>query len=1631
MADNTDDLSMHPVWLTGDNYEVSAGKPSIFSQVSDAVTMGVPLTAISVARSFANTAKMIGSWVSGDEYKESKAEDWIKEVDSSGDMLKYYKEHSMGVEAAGLVAGSFIPGTLAAKAVKGAAGLKATGAFGRMLGYQDELVTAAREYNSMKAPLNVFQDIAKSKYAALAAGFGEQAVVAAAWETATIATMKANPTISQDGFMEMANHIFFGALTGGVIGGAASGFVMNSVLKKGLLNAETRELWQKHITDVGMSNTIAGDRALEIVINMDEALKKAAGTGAQREVERTADRAFQIVSSKLAAITPEHDRGAQDEFIKFLLRARTEGGLTSEDIYSKLGGLGAIRRVGFEDATNEGLAAARSVGPISPAGPKALREKNLDTGAWEYQEKTLPRFLNLKTGEETDTVLAQIGDLGKKIELSVDGKSLVVGEGQRVHSFPQASLGQGFGAALGDANPQAAQARFVWASKRGIKDTDFEKANISINDLPVMEELYKSWLTHDPLNRVSLKLLDNEGKLIDGGGGAVGDFERSDIAGYLLEAKQRIARNLIEAGHSADDVAMRVNTPVEKLPELFLAGRGQIDDFIRDIDEVTSLNHVALQYEARRMADVDGNIVYGMMEAQQRIELAAESAQTATRSFLDLVGADVPDQFFASKTALQADSLGAAPSFLGNRDPDPKSLAAMAQNVGAAFKKLFERMKTDEHDLLNAPLAGLHTNAAAGAEVALIDNVMRGTGEKFKLIRMDGPDGAKWKQAIDRAGVYIPENTKGFLVRKGLDVEADGYSTGSVVNWKLTGNFATEERYVMPRDQFIPAGDGQPSFGMKGKYHVYPIEHQESVDFMSTHIKINDARQTHNANFARAAGMPDLAARIEGGIGNYYAPPMDTSRYKHVVWVREPIGKGGASSETHAVVATSAESLQSKIDEIKRTFPEYDIYTKEQIAREFKNRGEFDASLNMNQAVINDKLARKGIISDIIPDINPSNLSDNYLRWHSQQTRRLLESYTELGNGQLFAELRHMADQYSDVAKSKVGFIASKLGVKEAKNPFQEFIDTMLDRSSTHHAPLWQDLNEKAEALYNTAFRKATSAFQDASKGLASWQDASATAERFGLGNPYRSLESMTEVSQRIKPSELAALVRTGNSIIAATQVRLDAFQSLINIVSTPVLLMAQASNAKFKMMQDLTTVQLPGSQLAMPSGTKALYSSVARWWGPSKDALLEEYTKRGFIPELNGIKNYHAMLEDLATAPGSNEFGKKLSSAVDKAAVLTGSNWAENFTRFVTADVGKQLYEAQGLVGEEMWAAVRTFVNRTQGNYIASQRPIVFQGVLGQAVGLFQTYQFNLMQQLFRFIGEGDKRSLATLGAMQTSLYGMQGVPGFNVLNTHIVGNAAGNYNHNDIYTGVNSFAGKEVADWLMYGSLSNILDTGLYTRGDINPRQATVLPINPADWPAISGARRFLENVAGTAGKLANGGDVFKSLLFGIEHNGLSRPLAGAAQLVQGYSTTSQGSLISAVDWNSISNASRIFGSRPLDEATAMDAMYRKTLYDATNLDRIKKLGATVRTQMLGGEEVDLQELSAFQAKYTMAGGRAERFGAFITDSMKKANTAAANDVIRHLNSPGSRYVYSLMGGQTLPDYTNVGSTEAAAPQ
>jgi hypothetical protein len=252
-------------------------------------------------------------------------------------------------------------------------------------------------------------------------------------------------------------------------------------------------------------------------------------------------------------------------------------------------------------------------------------------------------------------------------------------------------------------------------------------------------------------------------------------------------------------------------------------------------------------------------------------------------------------------------------------------------------------------------------------------------------------------------------------------------------------------------------------------------------------------------------------------------------------------------------------------------------------------------------------------------------------------------------------------------------------------------------------------------------------------------------------------------------------------------------------------------------------------------------------------------------------------------------------------------------------------------------------------------------------------------------------------------------------------------------LYTATYGIAGKVAGDWLMYGAASNMLihpdlKFNLYTRGDINPRHVTIVPTDPASIPFIQAFSKVIGNVINTADQLAGGADVSTTILKGIEHNGISRPLSGLAVTLQGlnnpsgasYSTTKQGNVVFANDMMHLANLGRIAGAKPLDEAIAVDAVYRYKAYAAKDADKRNELGQVIKSTMQAGNSPTTDQMESFAAKYMEAGGRLEEFNKFYLRLYRDANLSQVNKLQQDLKSPYSQQMQQLMGGQLVGDFT-----------
>lgn len=1220
-------------------------------------------------------------------------------------------------------------------------------------------------------------------------------------------------------------------------------------------------------------------------------------------------------------------------------------------------------------------------------------------------------------GLTTDAVLS-FGDIAQKSKLLFAPDAVYIGN---------KSFKQGATRALDIfSDPVEASARFAWASKlTGAQLKTVIGNQVDTADLAVLDrltELYNGGEITDKYLR-TLSFID---------GAEIRAFDDYVNFRDLAAAKrvELLADQFGEAGQkgrvpSSQEVAIHLNTDrrwvedtiaqgfakgnVQNNGQIFAPERALAPRTVQltwDFSPVSAgRGNYLLPEEAYNLNMGPGHLVTYKLTRQYQLEIGRKMNISAADSALEQDAAMIPHETdfigVGNKLSASASIEGAGASLLGAANAGYGDKAKLfVQELGKNVALLSQKFRDRTIEALSPAVNALRANERASAELGILTTALRKSEHKYFFDPTDSPTQPRRLVSADVMRMLKDEN--------------------------FTGDAYDAARYLQTNN---------PSRSP----HVFDIQSREVADFLIASTKINDVRSSKFTTLYNASGLVKHAPSD----GVVYAPPINTALYPYHAFVKTK-EKLGLASDTSMIVARTEDQLRRLAAQVS---DDYDVFFKADTDNYFKAKGDYEYQNTLNEAAVNSDLARRGVLADFFPETRLENIMNDWLGWHAKQEEKLVRTATQVKNREFFSEMQFLSDQYRRVPESMTRGIGSKLRAKIA-DPFGDYIKTALNISKQQEFPLLDSLNEFIDKLSIKVGEGMQTAFGQAEKGIISWQDANKLAQDYGLPQPYQNIEAYIEANKTIPANVVREFFQKANAVLATTTLRFDFFNSLINMVSTPIMLATEMSSVR-RMMQEtpelagklaeLTRVRVPGQNSSVPSTTKLLANSVQNFFSPSKELLLQRYKDIGAIKEVSKV--YHEMMDDLAYRPNiaPKQWVEKISAATEKAATITGNNFSEDFTRFVSADVMRvmsdPLVQAGKMTVKEQNAYISTFVNRVQGNYVTSQRPIIFQGTTGAAVSLFQTYAFNVLQQLLRHTQAGDKKTLAVFAGMQASLFGLNGLPFFDAVNTYLLGQwLYNNPEHKDMYSVLPSY-NKELGDWLLYGTASAFpLFTGsfpaLYSRGDINPRHITILPTNIVDVPAVSASLKLVGQISEFGKNVVQGADISESFLSALEHQGWNRPLAGFAQVLGGRSTTSTGSLISAanefettsmlaatvdrvVSYNGIT---RILGSRPMDEAVALGALYREKRYEALDKLRIERLGEVVKTKLYDGQIPTDEEYEDFMARYARSGGRAETFNQAFIRWTRDANESVVNQMLQKHQNPFSQKLFEIMGGEPL---------------
>ena len=232
----------------------------VYNMVGSSVLSGV--------NSFYNTAVWAGNMFSDEGAKYRDTRDLVNSFDE--DMGKYYDENRQAADVLGFVASSLIPGVggvkvfnagakLLTAAKEGSIGFNMAKGLGVLPGARATLVNEAAQ--SFATTRTAFTLSNPQTVKAIAAGFGEQTLQAAAFETAVAVTMKKSPILSDLDAGDIISNIAMGAVTGGVFGGVIEGAGTVYKIKKGIAAIDTKLSGVTQVAS-GVDGTSASDNIL-------------------------------------------------------------------------------------------------------------------------------------------------------------------------------------------------------------------------------------------------------------------------------------------------------------------------------------------------------------------------------------------------------------------------------------------------------------------------------------------------------------------------------------------------------------------------------------------------------------------------------------------------------------------------------------------------------------------------------------------------------------------------------------------------------------------------------------------------------------------------------------------------------------------------------------------------------------------------------------------------------------------------------------------------------------------------------------------------------------------------------------------------------------------------------------------------------------------------------------------------------------------------------------------------------------------------------------------------------------------------------------------------------------------------
>ena len=1096
---------------------------------------------------------------------------------------------------------------------------------------------------------------------------------------------------------------------------------------------------------------------------------------------------------------------------------------------------------------------------------------------------------------------------------------------------------------------------------------------------------------------------------------------------------------------SEQEIARIIDVDVRALSEDLLAYSQKVDESLNSIfysldNNIEIPNRVELNYHPRQT--MDENVVRGAARrAMAEAAYAAERNNTAKNTAKELIG---EIDFIESKAdgavnfAKDISEQDTTAGFVGASMGELGKGSGISQAVGKVTAYMMSKIDERITNAIQAPFSKLKaaSNPEALAEFSVFMNTVARSNKLYHIDTV--AEKVDFDKILNTLGtedtIEELEFFTDFLTKQLTGNRNVKFLTKDLVTLlkKLEDSTDISELKRMVSDEkFI-------------KQNLIAFSNNIAAEAIDAYAK--EMRQLSKAKLANDRFQlegSDFDADV------FYPGKMNLERYKHVAIIElANQSTFNGSNRKGVIVAKDAQSLRDKLEKVEKNFgSDLKIIRPDTSERYFKAIKEYKSDEAMSRSFIDSALENKGILSDFMPEMADNIIEDAALSI-KQVGRSTIRSIVR---SKYYDEIQTL--QRLDESTTLAGTAPSREAKKEAQSVYIDHIKQMLDISSSEKFESYMTVQERLDKFISASYQTIKGSVLGFSKATKpaevekAVENISGAMERFGLPEVYKDFSDYVIANTTAPTKQLRSLVAASQGILSTLTLRMDHAQAIVNSISVPILGRAAIQEALsafkvplermqriekslfmketgewagdkilFQAMAD--SVQYAFGKKSFPSLAKAeetgIISSTVRDIKNANDLVMWD---EGFISKLFGAEKALKWQEKTAELAADEKF-QKLKKAAEIVSGISANDISETFTKAVGVRIADIIGEAAGLSAQQTKALQWNIMTRIAGNYTASQRPVMFQGWLGQSIGLFQTYSFNMMQTAYRAISTRTNKAFTGMLTAQVGLFGAQSIPGFSMLNSYIAKKTEG---EEDFYTGIDSLdSERDFMAPLVYGLASGatipIFGNGIdfFNRGNLTPRTPILIPTSPADIPMVSYVTKFLGSMKDLVSNVSNDAGVWDSTLFAISKHGINRPLQGAAELIQGYRGTNQANKL--VDYETLDAwtiVSKLMGTRSTNEAILVNAYYRANEQRRNRLESLSSLGEAAKISLRGEPNgIYTQEsLTNLMKSYAERGGRMDTFNQWVSNVLTDAHDDQLSIFLGTMKNPESRYLYEFM--------------------